>query len=110
MSKAIIVEGKTDREQLQKVLDEPVDIICTFGTMNQTKLEGLIDEEHYDEIYVLFDADESGNKLRRSIKILFPNLKHLYTRKMYREVATTPLAEIKEILQNAHFNVKEWYP
>jgi len=31
MRKAIIVEGKTDKERLMEVLDEPVDIVCTFG-------------------------------------------------------------------------------
>lgn len=107
MSKAIIVEGKTDRETLLKVLAEPVDIICTYGTSSQTKLEELIDETKYDEIYVLLDADESGNKLRRSLKNLFPNFKHLYTRRMYREVATTPQEEIADILKRAYFNVKE---
>lgn len=107
MSKAIIVEGKTDRKQLLKVLDEPVEIICTYGTINPTSLEMLIDEEKYDEIYVLVDADEPGNKLRRSIKNIYPNARHLYTRRMYREVASTPFEEIYDILKNAHFNVKE---
>ncbi len=107
MNKAIIVEGKTDREQLLKVLDEPVEIICTYGTINQTNLERLIDEEKYDEIYVLVDADEPGNKLRRSIKNIFPNARHMYTRRIYREVASTPLEEIYDILKNAHFDVKE---
>ncbi|EQB20785.1 Toprim domain protein [Dehalobacter sp. UNSWDHB] len=107
MSKAIIVEGKTDREQLLKVLDEPVEIICTYGTINPTSLEMLIDEEKYNEIYVLVDADEPGNKLRRSIKNIYPNARHLYTRRMYREVASTPFEEIYDILKNAHFNVKE---
>ncbi|NLI91754.1 MAG: hypothetical protein GX434_05960 [Peptococcaceae bacterium] len=108
MKKAIIVEGKTDRQKLLQVLDEPVDIICTYGTMNSTNLERILDEENYDEIYVLVDADEAGNKLRKSIKQLFPNFNHLYTKKMYREVASTPLEEIFKILQNAHFLVKEW--
>lgn len=107
MTKAIIVEGKTDREQLLKILDEPVDIICTYGTINISRLERLIDEENYNEIYVLVDADEAGNKLRQSIKQLFPNFLHLYTKRMYREVASTPLEEIHRILENAHFQVKD---
>lgn len=106
MKKAIIVEGKTDREQLLKVLDEPVVIICTYGTINATKLERLIDEELYNEVYVLVDADEAGNKLRQSIKQLFPNFHHLYTKKMYKEVASTPLEEIHRILSNAYFLTK----
>lgn len=107
MKKAIIVEGKTDSEQLLKVLDEPVEIICTYGTINDSDLEKIIDEDNYDEVYVLVDADEAGNKLRQSIKHLFPKFRHLYTKKIYREVATTPTDEIVRILQNAFFIVKE---
>ncbi|HHV64554.1 MAG TPA: hypothetical protein GXX46_05715 [Peptococcaceae bacterium] len=103
--KAIIVEGKTDREQLLKVLKEPVDIICTNGTINLTKLEKILDEEQYTEVFVLVDADEAGTKLRKSIKQLFPNFRHIYTRKMYGEVANTPSEELIRILQNAHFEV-----
>lgn len=108
MKKAIIVEGKTDREQLLRVLDEQVDIICTYGTINLTKLEKIIEEEDYDEVYVWVDADEAGKELRKSIKHLFPNFRHLYTKRMYKEVAATPGDEIFKILQNAHFLVKEW--
>ncbi len=107
VKRAIIVEGKTDRQKLLKVLDEPVDIICTYGTINNSELERIIDEETYDEVFVLVDADEPGNKLRRSIKQLFPNFKHLFTRRMYREVAATPIEEIARILKNAHFLIKE---
>jgi toprim domain protein len=106
MQKAIIVEGKTDREQLLKVLDESVDIICTYGSINVSNLERLIDEEAYDQVYVLVDADEAGMKLRQNIKQLFPNFIHLYTRKMYKEVAATPLDELYRILNHAHFQVK----
>lgn len=104
--KAIIVEGKTDREQLLKILDEEVDIICTFGTINSDKLEQLLDEQIYAEVYVLVDADQAGDKLRRSIKNEFPNFRHLYTRRMFREVASTPLDELARILDHAHFQVK----
>jgi len=107
MKKAIIVEGKTDKEHLLKVLAEPVDIICTYGTKNVDDLERLIDEKKYAEVYVLFDADQAGNELRRSIKQLFPSFRHLYTKKMYKEVASTPLEEIVRILNNAHFELKD---
>lgn len=107
MKKSIIVEGKTDREKLLMILDEEVDIICTYGTIRDDKLEGLIDEEDYDEVYVLVDADEAGQKLRRSIKHEFPNFRHLYTQKKYTEVAATPLDELTKILYKAHFLVKK---
>ncbi|RNC29613.1 MAG: Ribonuclease M5 [Candidatus Dichloromethanomonas elyunquensis] len=107
MKKAIIVEGKTDRQKLLQVLDEQVHIICTYGTMNDSNVEKILDEELYDEVYVMVDADEAGNRLRHSLKRLFPNFKHLYTKRMYREVASTPMEEICRILEGAHFLVKE---
>lgn len=109
MRKAIIVEGKTDRESLLKILDEEVDIICTYGTMSDDKLEKLVEEGEYDEVFVLVDADEAGQKLRRSIKNVFPNFRHLYTRRKYREVATTPCEELARILEKSHFLVKDNY-
>lgn len=107
-SKAIIVEGKTDKEHLLKVLDEPVDIICTYGTLNSSKLENLVDIYKYEEVYVLVDADEAGEELRKQIKQEFPNVRDLYTRKKYREVAATPLEELVKLLFKAHFLVKEF--
>lgn len=106
--KFIVVEGKTDKKRLQTVLAEPVEIICTYGTLGEEKIEELIwplqDEE---SVYILTDADESGNKLRNQLKRELPNARHLYTRRMYREVATTPLEHLVEILQKAHFEIHE---
>lgn len=105
MGKVIIVEGKTDKQRLQQLLDEPVEIACTYGTLGGDKLEGLIAEYGEDEVYLLLDADDSGDKARRLFKQEFPNVRHLYTHRMYREVATTPLNVLAQILENAHFAV-----
>jgi toprim domain protein len=106
--KILIVEGKTDRLRLLQVLTEPVEFILTYGTMSDDKLEELIwplvDE---DDVYVLVDADDPGNKLRAILKRELPNARHLYTRRLYREVATTPLEHLAEILHRAHFEVRE---
>jgi toprim domain protein len=106
--KFIVVEGKTDKKRLQEVIAEPVEIICTYGTLGEEKIEELIwplqDEE---EVYILTDADDSGNKLRNQLKRELPNARHLYTRRMYREVATTPQEHLVEILQKAHFEIHE---
>jgi len=75
-------------------------------TINITRLEKLIAEENYDEVYVLVDADEAGNRLRQNIRHLFPNFHHLYTHRKYKEVASTPTQEISRILDNAHFLVR----
>jgi len=107
LRKAIIVEGKTDKERLLGVLDEPVDIVCTFGTMSIDKIEELMEISEYNEVYVFVDADEAGQNLRRKIKNEYPQIKDLFTRKKYKEVATTPIDELTKILNIAHFLVKD---
>lgn len=104
--KVIIVEGKTDKQCLLKVLDEPVFILCTFGTLSDEKLEEHILPLADRDVYVLVDADEAGNRLRRILKRELPNARHLYTRKRYREVARSPLEYIARLLYDAHFDVK----
>lgn len=106
MGKVIIVEGKTDKQRLLQLLVGPVEIVCTYGTLGMDKLEELIIELSDDEVCVLLDADDAGNKARRLFKQEFPNVRHLYTHRMYREVATTPLHVLARILEGAHFEVK----
>lgn len=108
MAKVIIVEGKTDKKRLEQILDEPVQIACTFGTLGQEKLEELIAKYNEDEVCVLLDADEAGDKARLMFKHEFPNVRHIYTHRMYREVATTPLNVLAKILEGAHFSVKDF--
>ncbi len=108
--KVIIVEGKTDKERLLEILDEPVDIICTYGTLGYEELELLLAELQDREVYVLTDADDAGNKMRKLINREFPHVRHLYTRKMYREVATSPKEYLAEMLEKANFLVKEVQP
>ena len=106
MSRVIIVEGKTDRSRLLQILDEPVEIACTYGTLGLDKLEDLIAEFSEDEVCILLDADDAGDKARRLFKQEFPNVRHVYTHRVYREVATTPLNVLAQILEGAHFAVK----
>lgn len=107
MSKVIIVEGKTDKERLEEVLDESVEILCSYGTISYEKLEEWANLLEDSEIYLLVDADDSGEKIRKKVKKELPNVRHLYTHRMYREVATTPLNVLSEVLAHAHFEVRE---
>jgi len=107
MSKVIIVEGKTDKERLQEILDEPVEILCSYGTLSFEKAEEWASELEDSEVYLLVDADDSGEKIRKELNQVLPNIHHLYTQRMYREVATTPLEVLAQVLSNAYFKVKE---
>jgi toprim domain protein len=103
----IIVEGKTDRERLLKILDEPVTIHCTYGTYSLEKAEQLVMLTHAaSEVYLFMDEDESGHKLRRQLREDFPDAFHLYTQKIFGEVARTPLDMLAAILEQAGFAVK----
>lgn len=106
MARVIIVEGKTDKQRLMQILAEQVEIVCTYGTLGLDKLEELINEYGDNEVCVLLDADYAGDKARRLFKQEFPNVRHIYTHRMYREVATTPLNVLAQILEGAHFAVK----
>lgn len=107
MNKVIIVEGKTDKERLLEIIEEPVEIICTYGTLGYQRLEEMLPQLQGKDIYLLTDADAAGEKLRKQIKREFPDVHHLYTDKMYREVAATPVAYLTELLSKAHFLVKK---
>lgn len=106
MGKVIIVEGKKDKEKLLQILDEQVEIICTNGTLSEEKIEEWLLPLQDEEVYVLVDADDAGNKLRNQIKRELPNARHLYTRRTYGEVQDTPLEYLAEVLEKEHFAVK----
>ncbi len=107
--KVIIVEGKTDKERLLQILDEPVEIFCTYGTLSEEKIEEKILPLQNREVYILVDADEAGNKLRNQLKRELPNARQLYTRMMYREVASTPMDHLAKLLMDAHFLINQEY-
>ncbi|MCL1791552.1 MAG: toprim domain-containing protein [Peptococcaceae bacterium] len=106
--KAIIVEGKSDKKRLLEVLDEEVDIYCTFGTSKTERLENLVDPGLYHEIFILTDADHAGDQLRARLREYYPEAGHIFTLRMYREVASTPLPELARQLSRAFIRVVTW--
>ncbi|MCF6138578.1 toprim domain-containing protein [Pseudalkalibacillus berkeleyi] len=108
-TKVLIVEGKTDRDKVKKLIQEPVEIICTHGTLSFTKLEELIELIEDRDIYILVDEDDAGHKLRKILKRELPNANHLYTQSIYKEVAETPLMYLAKILMNANFRIDQRY-
>jgi toprim domain protein len=105
MEKVLIVEGSNDRERVRKVLDEQVDVVCTYGTLSDEKLETLILPIEDKDVYILVDADDAGEKLRRQLKRELPNAIHLHTQRGYGQVETTPFDYLTQVLRG-YFNVK----
>jgi len=103
--KVIIVEGASDKKKVLKVVKEPVHIICTNGTISISRLDELIESLFDKEVYILVDADESGEKLRKLFKQEFPEARHLYIDKTYREVAAAPEFHVASVLLQANIEV-----
>jgi len=105
MSKIIIVEGKSDKLKIKNIIREPIEIICTNGTIGLSKLDELIDELFDKDVYILVDADQSGEKLRKQFRKELPEAEHLYIDKMYREVASAPKHHLATVLLHANIDV-----
>ncbi|MFN2744181.1 MULTISPECIES: toprim domain-containing protein [unclassified Bacillus (in: firmicutes)] len=103
--KVMIVEGKSDKLKVKHVVEEPIDIICTNGTISQTKLDEFAENLYDKDVYILVDADESGEKLRRQLKRELPEASHLYIDKVYKEVAAAPSRHVAEILFRSNIRV-----
>ena len=106
--KVIIVEGNRDRKKVLAGLAEDIEIICTNGTIGLEKLDELVESLEDKDVYILVDADESGEKLRRQLRREFPNAEHLYIDRVYREVEDAPARHIAEVLTEADILVKSF--
>lgn len=104
--KIIIVEGNRDRRKVLSVLDEEAEIICTNGTIGVEKLDELVERLEGLNVYILVDADDSGEKLRKQLQREMPNAEHLYIDRVYREVEDAPCNHIADVLQRANILVK----
>lgn len=107
--KVLIVEGTSDRNRLLPLLAEPVQIICTNGTISSYHIEELLEPYEEQDLFVFVDTDSSGDSIRRLFKQLYPEARHLYTDRLYREVATTPVKVLAGILVAANLKVHSQY-
>ena|SRR5690625_3977725 len=102
----MIVEGKYDKQQIKKVLTEKIQIICTFGTFGIEKFDDMLEKYCLDDcdVFILVDADESGEELRKKLNRELPHAYNLYIPEEFREVEATPLNVLARILL-PHFEV-----
>ncbi|MBM7675921.1 toprim domain-containing protein [Gracilibacillus alcaliphilus] len=109
--KLIIVEGRSDKEKVARIVEEQLEIVCTNGTINVERLEGLIESFEMDDrdVYILVDEDAAGKKLRKQLSKELPHAAHIYVDKSYREVAATPESELAVALLAAHIKINPIY-
>lgn len=104
-NKVLIVEGLSDKKKLETIIREPVEIITTNGTISHDQLEELIENFQDDEVYILVDADKSGEMIRKKLKRALPLAIHLYIDKSYKEVATAPVEHLAALLLSVNIAV-----
>ncbi|KIL42660.1 toprim domain-containing protein [Jeotgalibacillus soli] len=107
--KVIIVEGTSDKRKVLPIIREPVDIICTNGTISFSKMDELVEQLVNRDVYILVDADEAGEKLRKQFRREFPDAEHLYIDRNYREVASAPDQHLASVLFGADIDVYTEY-
>lgn len=104
-NKVLIVEGSSDRKKTEKLIKEPIEIVCTNGTISYSRLDEFVERFFDYDVYILVDSDTAGEKLRKQLKREFPLAKHLYIDKEYREVATAPDHHLATELVRANIDV-----
>jgi len=99
-----IVEGKSDKQKLEQILNNNVPIICTNGTIDEEDLLDLLERYEQYDFVTFFDADKNGEKLRKIMKRIYPEAIQLQIPKQFKEVAETPIAVLLDLLKREKFN------
>lgn len=107
--KVIIVEGISDKKQLEKIIAEDIDIIPTHGTFSNEHFEEVLAEYELDyrEVFIFVDADRSGDQLRKKLIAELSHAKHIYVPQGFKEVAATPTHILAALLEKKFIQVKK---
>lgn len=103
--KVLIVEGITDKRRVEEVLIEPVQIICTQGTMGVEKLDEILEQVNGNDIYILSDADKEGRKIRKWFKQHLSESTHIYIDPKFSQVGRCPRDYLANVLLRHGFYV-----
>ncbi len=98
-----IVEGKSDKQKLEQILQKNVPIICTNGTIDEEDLLSLLERYEQYDFVTIFDADKNGDKLRKLMNRVYPEAIQLQIPKQFKEVAETPIPVLIDLLKREHF-------
>ena len=107
--KVIIVEGLSDRNKIKKIIKEPSKLFVQMERFQLTLLEEWVETWFDSDLYILVDADKSGERIRKTLKKEFPNALHLYIDKEFREVASAPSYHLASVLLMANIEVHSEY-
>lgn len=102
----LIVEGRSDKLQLQRIVAGNVHIICTNGTKDEEALIDLIEPIDYMTLVTFFDRDKSGDYLRKQMQRVFSEAIQLELPPPYIGVAEAPPSVLRAVLKAAKIDVK----
>lgn len=102
----IIVEGRSDKIKLEEVLAQEAIVLCTNGTISEDALLELLEPYEHFNFFTLFDADQSGEKLRKLMKRVYSDAIQLEIPKQYLEVAKTPKSILAGLLNEVKIKTK----
>lgn len=111
LCKVIIVEGLSDKRQIEKIVREEVEIICTNGTLGLAKLDEMLNDYDLDhrDVYIMVDEDKSGQSLRKLLASELPHAEHIHTTSEFREIAATPNYALATALVSKRIDVNPVY-
>lgn len=110
VNKVIIVEGKSDKKRVQQVIAEPVNIICTHGTMSIDKLDDMIESLYDKQVFVLADSNDEGDRIRNWFKRYLSESEHIFIDKTYCQVANCPKQYLAHVLSKHGSTCKKETP
>ena len=80
MKELIVVEGKHDKQKLERLFD--CDVVCTNGlSLDPSTMELVKTASETRGVIVLTDADNPGNIIRKAISEAAPSVKHAFVAK-----------------------------
>ena len=91
--------GKSDKKRVKQVIDQPIEIICTNGTMGVDKLDAMIESLYGKQVHILVDSDNEGEKIRKWFKRYLSESHHIRIDKQYCEVAKCPKPYLSRVLE-----------
>lgn len=101
-----VVEGKSDKQKLLRILPDSAIILCTNGTISEEDMLTLLEPFEQTHQYVtLFDADKNGQKLRDLMNRIYPEALQLIIPLQYKEVAETPTRIIRSMFKENKIKV-----
>lgn len=78
--KIIIVQGLNDKLRLQRMITEPIQILCTNGTFNLNRFKTLLMKYdlHNQIVYIYVSDSSEGKHLRKQLTRHLPLARHVH--------------------------------